>query len=159
MNPIRQAQGKPKLIALVGPTSSGKSALGIYLAQRLNGEIVSADSRQVYRGLNIGTGKVSKKEIAGIPHHLLDVASPKKQFSVDDFVRKGEEVLRGMIYHTSSRKFVLPIIVSGTGFYIFFLQSGTQRLVWRHVGEYHTPQQRLNIKSCTTYHNQQPKIS
>lgn len=104
---------KSKVIAVVGPTSSGKSALGIFLAQKLKGEIISADSRQVYKGLNLGTGKVTKKEMAGIPHHLLDVASPKKQFSVDDFVRLGERVLT-MIYHSNN----IPIVVGGTGLYV-----------------------------------------
>ena len=111
---------KPKVIAVVGPTSSGKTSLGIYLAKKLGGEIISADSRQVYRGLDIGTGKVTKKEMQGVPHHLLDVANPKKpwpggQFSADDFVRRGTQAIRGMIYHTSP---VIPIVVGGTGFYI-----------------------------------------
>ena len=65
-----------RIIALVGPTASGKTALGIYLAKKLQGEIISADSRQVYKGLSIGTGKVTKKEMQGVPHHLLDVISP-----------------------------------------------------------------------------------
>ncbi|HVV14895.1 MAG TPA: tRNA (adenosine(37)-N6)-dimethylallyltransferase MiaA [Candidatus Paceibacterota bacterium] len=107
---------KPKVIAIVGPTASGKSALGIFLAQKLGGEIISADSRQVYRGLDIATGKVTKKEMAGIPHHLLNVASPKRQFSVDDFVKKAQNVIeKSMIYHT------FPIVVGGTGLYIDML--------------------------------------
>ena len=67
---------KPKVIAVVGPTSSGKSDLAVNLARRFNGEVVSADSRQVYKGLNIGSGKITKREMKGVPHHLLDVASP-----------------------------------------------------------------------------------
>ena len=104
---------KPKIIAIVGPTASGKSSLGVFLAQKLNGEIISADSRQVYKGLNIGTGKVTKKEMSGIPHHLLDVAPPKRQFTADDFVKQAEQKIRKM---TSCGK--LPIIVGGTGFYV-----------------------------------------
>lgn len=104
---------KPKVIAVVGPTASGKSALGIYLAQKLRGEVISADSRQVYKGLDIGTGKVTKKEMAGVPHHLLDVASPKRQFTVDHFVRLAEKAIKIMIYHKNS----LPVVVGGTGLY------------------------------------------
>ncbi|MDO8517859.1 MAG: tRNA (adenosine(37)-N6)-dimethylallyltransferase MiaA [bacterium] len=111
----KQAQGKHKIIAIVGPTASGKSTLAVYLAQKLNGEIISADSRQVYKGLDIGTGKVTKREMGGIPHHLLNVVSPKKQFSVDDFVQKGTEVISGLIYQATPK---LPIVVGGTGLYV-----------------------------------------
>jgi len=104
---------KHKIIAVVGPTSSGKTALGVLLAKKLNGEVVSADSRQVYRGLNIGTGKVTKKEMAGIPHHLLDVASPKRQLSADDFKRLATKE----IAHIQHKK-KLPVVVGGTGFYV-----------------------------------------
>ena len=90
---------KLKIIAIVGPTASGKSALGIFLAKKLGGEVISADSRQVYRGLDIGTGKVTRKEMAGVPHHLIDVVSPKKQFSVDDFVKQAEKKI-SLIYQT-----------------------------------------------------------
>ncbi len=107
---------KPKLIAIVGPTASGKTALGIELAKALGGEIISADSRQVYSGLDIGTGKVTKKEKQGIPHFILDVANPKKQFSVDDFVKLGRKAL-GEIF----KKNKVPIIVGGTGLYVDML--------------------------------------
>ena len=102
-----------KIIAIVGPTASGKSALGIYLAQKLGGEVISADSRQVYRGLNIGTGKVTKKEMAGIPHHLLDVASPRRQFTVDDFVRRAQKAYS--LIRANKR---IPVVVGGTGLYV-----------------------------------------
>ncbi len=104
---------KQKIIAIVGPTASGKSALSVFLAQKIGGEIISADSRQVYRGLDIGTGKVTKKEMGGIPHHLLDVASPKKQFSADDFVKQATSAAV-LIYQNAHT----PIVVGGTGFYI-----------------------------------------
>ncbi|MDB5238155.1 MAG: tRNA dimethylallyltransferase [Candidatus Kaiserbacteria bacterium] len=104
---------KQKLLIIVGPTSSGKSALGVELAKKFDGEIISADSRQVYKGLNIGTGKITKREMKGVPHHLLDVANPKKAFSADDFVKHA----RRAIQEIASRG-KLPIIVGGTGFYI-----------------------------------------
>ena len=104
---------KQKIVIIVGPTASGKSAFAVALARKYNGEIVSADSRQVYRELNIGAGKISKKEMLGIPHHLLDVASPKKKFSASDFVSLGKKALQNISVCGK-----LPIIVGGTGYYI-----------------------------------------
>ncbi|HEY6020000.1 MAG TPA: tRNA (adenosine(37)-N6)-dimethylallyltransferase MiaA [Candidatus Paceibacterota bacterium] len=109
---MQQVQGKPKVIAVVGPTASGKTSLGIFLAQKVDGEVISADSRQVYKGLDIGTGKVTKAEAKGIPHHLIDVASPKKQFTVDDFVKKSEKSISQILKNSR-----IPIIVGGTGLY------------------------------------------
>ena len=83
------------------------------MAKKLNGEVISADSRQVYRGLNIGTGKIAKKEMRGVPHHLLDVANPKKQFSAADFIRLGRAVIVDIMARGKT-----PIICGGTGFYI-----------------------------------------
>ncbi|HEV7449704.1 MAG TPA: tRNA (adenosine(37)-N6)-dimethylallyltransferase MiaA [Candidatus Paceibacterota bacterium] len=108
--------GKPKLIAIVGPTASGKSALGIYIAQKLKGEVISADSRQVYKGLDIGTGKVTKKEMLGVPHHLLSVVSPKKQFTVDDFVRLADKAYASVLQNNA-----VAIVVGGTGLYVDML--------------------------------------
>ena len=107
---------KLKVIAIVGPTASGKSSLGVWLAHKLDGEIISADSRQVYKGLDIGTGKVTKKEMAGIPHHLLSVASPKKQFTVDGFVKQAEKALYVIL-----QKARIAIVVGGTGLYVDML--------------------------------------
>src|SRR3989344_3028536 len=80
-----------KLIVILGPTSSGKSDLAVKLARKFNGEIISADSRQVYRDMNIGTGKITKNEMRGIPHHLLDVKNPKNRFTVVEFQEKARE--------------------------------------------------------------------
>lgn len=104
---------KPKVIAVVGPTASGKTSLGIFLATKLKGEVISADSRQVYKGLDIGTGKVTKAETKGIPHHLIDVASPKKQFTVDDFVKKAEKAHSNILQNDRT-----TIVVGGTGLYV-----------------------------------------
>jgi tRNA dimethylallyltransferase len=104
-----------KVLVILGPTASGKSNLAVMLAKKFNGEIISADSRQVYKGLNIGTGKISKKEMKGIPHYLLDNASPtsKKVFTVQDFKDQAEKAIQKIL-----TKNKLPIICGGTGFYI-----------------------------------------
>lgn len=111
---------KPKLIVILGPTATGKSALAVRLAKHIGGEVISADSRQVYRGMDIGTGKITKKEMRGVPHHLLDVASPKQQYSVARFVRDAKKA--AVDIHKKKR---IPIIVGGTGLYIDALSRGT----------------------------------
>ena len=103
----------PKIIVIVGPTASGKSALAIKMALKLNGEIISADSRQVYRGMDIGTGKVTKHEQKLVPHHLLDVVSPRSNFSAGQFVKLARRAIADIIHRGR-----IPIIVGGTGFYI-----------------------------------------
>lgn len=104
---------KTKITVIVGPTAVGKSDFAVQYAKKHNGEVISADSRQVYKGLDIGTGKITKKEMRGIPHHLLDVENPKKQFTVGKFKELAEEAIADI---TSRGK--LPIICGGTGFYI-----------------------------------------
>ena len=108
-----------KIIVILGPTASGKSSLAIRLAKKINAEIISADSRQVYKGMDIGTGKVTKKETKGIPHHLLDVASPKTRFTVAEFKSLAEKALKTIL-----NKGKIPIICGGTGFYIQALIDG-----------------------------------
>ncbi|MDP2648859.1 MAG: tRNA (adenosine(37)-N6)-dimethylallyltransferase MiaA, partial [bacterium] len=105
---------------MVGPTSSGKSALAVDLARRFVGEVISADSRQVYRGLDIGTGKITKREMRGVPHHLLDVASPKRVFTAADYVRLARRACSGILQNTR-----IPIVAGGTGFYIDALVGRT----------------------------------
>ncbi len=97
----------------MGPTAVGKTALGIELAKELGGEVVSADSRQVYRGLDLGTGKVTLSETKGIPHHLIDVAEAGTVYNAHDFVRDARQAIGEIV--TRNKK---PIIVGGTGFYI-----------------------------------------
>lgn len=104
---------RPKIIAVVGPTASGKSDLAVEIAKKHNGEVVSADSRQVYVGLNIGTGKITKKEMAGVPHHLLDVANPKNRFTVSTYKELADKAIADILSRGK-----LPIICGGTGFYI-----------------------------------------
>lgn len=110
---------KPKLIVILGPTACGKSGLGVALAQRYNGEVVSADSRQVYRGLDLGTGKVTAEEMAGVPHHLLDVAEPGEQYSVARF----QQEAYAAIDHILARG-RLPFLVGGTGLYVRAVAQG-----------------------------------
>ncbi|MBP9771788.1 MAG: tRNA (adenosine(37)-N6)-dimethylallyltransferase MiaA [Candidatus Pacebacteria bacterium] len=104
---------KQKLIAIVGPTATGKSDLAVKIAQRHRGEVISADSRQVYVGLDIGSGKITKREMKGVPHHLLDVVSPKKRFSVSDYVKHASKALADI-----EKREKLPIIAGGTGLYV-----------------------------------------
>ncbi|PCI29738.1 tRNA (adenosine(37)-N6)-dimethylallyltransferase MiaA [Candidatus Wolfebacteria bacterium] len=102
-----------KLITILGPTASGKSGLAIELAKKYNGEVISADSRQVYRGLDIGTGKVTAEEMDGVPHHLLDVVNPEDQFTVVDFKKLADKAIGDIVSRGK-----IPILAGGTGFYI-----------------------------------------
>lgn len=104
---------KPKIIIIVGPTASGKTALSIAMAKEFDGEVISADSRQVYTGLDIGTEKVTPEEMAGIPHHLLDVVGPETIYSAADFARDAQKATEGI--HSRDH---LPIVAGGTFFYV-----------------------------------------
>jgi tRNA dimethylallyltransferase len=110
---------KPKIIAVVGPTASGKSDLAVELAQAFTGEVISADSRQVYRGMDIGTGKITEEEMKGIPHHLLDVASPKRTFTVAQYKQKADAAVQSIL-----KRKKLPILCGGTGFYVEAVTDG-----------------------------------
>lgn len=109
----------PKVIVVAGPTASGKTRLGIELAKLYNGEIVSADSMQLYRGMDIGTAKAPISERGGIPHHMIDVAEPTENWSVSRYVDEAAKVCDELIL-----KGRLPVIVGGTGLYIDSLLSG-----------------------------------
>ena len=103
----------PKLVVVLGPTASGKSGLGITLAQCFHGEIVSADSRQVYRGLDIGTAKVTPEERALVPHHLLDVADPREIYTVAQFQRESIAAINDILVRGHQ-----PLLVGGSPHYI-----------------------------------------
>ncbi|HOC17306.1 MAG TPA: tRNA (adenosine(37)-N6)-dimethylallyltransferase MiaA [Vicinamibacterales bacterium] len=107
------------LVAVLGPTGSGKSALGLALAERFGGEIVSCDSAAVYRGLDIGTDKLPLEARRGIPHHVVDVADPRESYTAARFARDASEAVRAI--HARGR---LPILVGGTGFYYRALTRG-----------------------------------
>ncbi len=102
-----------KIIVILGPTSSGKSSLAIEIAKKWNGEIISADSRQVYRGMDIGTGKVTRKEQAQVRHWLLDVADPNDDYNISHFVRDAHIAFEDIVSRNK-----LPILCGGTGFWI-----------------------------------------
>jgi tRNA dimethylallyltransferase len=108
-----------KVIVILGQTATGKSNLAVKIAKKINGEVISADSRQVYKGLDIGTGKINKKEMKGIPHHLLDIVSPKKKFTVAEYKKLTEEKIEEIIARGK-----IPIICGGTGFYIDAITKG-----------------------------------
>jgi len=102
-----------KVLCVVGPTAVGKTRLGVALAKTFNGEVISGDSMQIYKGMDIGTAKVTEEETEGIPHHLIDVKRPDETYSVDEFQR----TVRALIDDITA-KGKLPIIVGGTGLYI-----------------------------------------
>ena len=104
---------KPKLLVILGPTATGKSGLAVELAKQFSGEVISADSRQIYKGLDIGSGKITHEEIRDVPHHLLDVVDPIDTFSVTDFKAQAEKIISDI--HTRGH---VPIIAGGTGLYI-----------------------------------------
>ena len=104
---------KRKIIVILGSTASGKSTLGVKLAKKINGEIISADSRQVYKGMDIGSGKITKKEMRGVPHYCIDIISPKKVFTVVDFKKYADKAIEKIFAKNKT-----PIIVGGTGLYI-----------------------------------------
>jgi len=108
-----------KLLVIVGPTSSGKTSMSIKLAKKFNGEVISADSRQVYKGMTIGSGKVTKTEMQGVKHYLLDVVNPMTNFTVAQFVEKAQKAIKEI-----ESKGKLPIIAGGTMFWVDALLYG-----------------------------------
>ncbi len=102
---------KPKVIVICGPTASGKTALSIELAKKINGQIVSSDSMQIYKDMNIGTAKPTKEEMQGIKHYLLDFVSPDERYSVADYKKDAKKAIKEIIENGKA-----PIIVGGTRF-------------------------------------------
>lgn len=110
---VKQERPKKKMLAVVGPTASGKTDLAIKLAKKYNGEIVSADSMQIYKGMEIASAKPTEEEMQGIPHHLMSFISPSDTFSVSDYVRLASEVIDDIISRGK-----MPILCGGSGLYI-----------------------------------------
>ncbi len=109
----------PKVLVILGQTATGKSSLAVKIAKQVKGEIISADSRQIYKGLNIGTGKITKKEMRGIPHHLLDIVKPKYRFTVAEYKKLALDKIEEILARGKT-----PIICGGTGFYIDAITKG-----------------------------------
>lgn len=103
---------KPKVIVIVGPTASGKTALSIELAKKIDGEIISCDSMQIYKDMNIGSAKPTIEEMQGIKHYMIDIAEPTERFSVAEYKKRSEEAIEKIL-----QKGKVPIIVGGTGLY------------------------------------------
>ncbi len=141
---------KPPLIAIVGPTASGKTTLSIILAKRFNGEIISADSRQVYRGMDIGTGKATKAEQHQAPHHLLDVASPRREYNVAHFQRDAKKII-----HNIHQRGKLPFLVGGTAFWV---QAIVDDLPLPRVKPNRALRKRLNQKTPAQLYAQLKKL-
>lgn len=104
---------KEKLIILTGPTAVGKTKISIGLAKRIGGEIISADSMQVYKGMNIGTDKITPEKMQGVPHHMIDILDPSEDFNAFEFKRRAKDIIEDIISRGK-----IPILVGGTGFYI-----------------------------------------
>lgn len=116
---VQKNSVKPKIIAIIGPTASGKTSLAVHLAKTFNAEIVSADSMQIYKGLDIGTAKVTTEEMDGVPHYMLDVAEINSRFTASDWVSGAKNAIEEIL-----KKSKLPIIAGGTGLYISSLIYG-----------------------------------
>ena len=101
------------VIVILGPTGSGKSKLSISLAKKIGGEIVSCDSMQIYRRMDIGTAKISKKEMENIPHHMIDIVEPNEEFSVGEYVKQAKKIIAEIFERNK-----VPIVVGGTGLYV-----------------------------------------
>ena len=110
---------QPKIVVITGPTASGKTALGVALAQRLGGEVVSADSMQIYRGMDIGTAKPTPEEMRGVPHHMIDITDPAENYSVSRYAAQAAACVDDILARGK-----LPIVVGGTGLYIDSLIAG-----------------------------------
>lgn len=110
---------KPKLVVIEGTNASGKSGLGVELAAHYGGEVVSADSRQVFRGLDLGSGKITPEEMRSVPHHLIDIVEPNDFFSMHDFQRLAYEAIDGIL--SRGRQ---PFLVGGTGLYVASVTEG-----------------------------------
>ena len=122
---------KAKVIVICGPTASGKTTLGVELAKKINGEIISSDSMQIYKDMNIGTAKPTKQEMQGIKHYLVDFLSPDERYSVADFKKDAEKAIKEIL-----NKGKVPIVVGGTGLYIDSLIYGIEYQEIRYDEKY-----------------------
>ncbi|MDA9129277.1 tRNA (adenosine(37)-N6)-dimethylallyltransferase MiaA [Candidatus Gracilibacteria bacterium] len=112
-NFLKAKSKKQKLIVIYGPTGAGKTAMSIEIAKMLDTEIISTDSRQIYRGMDIGTGKIMQNEMQGIPHHMIDIIDPDVKYSAGMFKKESEKIIKALY-----KKGKIPMLVGGTGLYI-----------------------------------------
>ena len=129
---------KPKVIAIIGPTASGKTSLSIELAKKINGEIISCDSMQIYKDMNIGSAKPTKEEMQGITHYIIDEIVPTQRFNVAEYRKRAEKAIKEIL-----EKNKMPIIVGGTGLYINSLIYGIEYIDIEFDQEYR--QKLMNI--------------
>lgn len=130
---------KPLIYVVCGPTATGKSDYAVELALKINGEIISADSRQIYRGMDLGTGKITTEEMKDVPHHLLDIKNPDEDFSVEEFQKLAFEKIEEILARGKT-----PIICGGTGFYI---QAITENIIFQDIPKNETLRKELEEKS------------
>lgn len=132
---------KEKILVILGQTATGKSDLAVWLAEKFNGEVVSADSRQIYKGMDIGTGKITPKEMKNISHHLLDIKDPKESYSAEEFQKDTFKVIQEIL-----EKQKTPIICGGTGFYI---QAVVDNLIFQNVPPNKKLREELELKTTS----------
>ena len=145
---------KPKVIVICGPTASGKTALSIELAKKINGEIISSDSMQIYKNMDIGTAKPSHEEMQGIKHYLLDFVEPNQRYSVAEFKKDAEAAIEEIL-----KKGKTPIIVGGTGLYVDSLIYGIEYQDVELDEEYRNYlEQRVNLKGLSKIYEEAQKI-
>ena len=137
----------PRLVVILGPTASGKSALGIWLAERLSGEVLVCDSTQVYRGFDIGTAKVGPSERHGIPHHLIDLVGPEEIFTAGEFRRRALVLLEDL-----RGRGKLPILTAGTGLYLRALLEGLADAPQRSEALRERLRKRVRIRGAAYLH-------
>lgn len=145
---------KPKVIVICGPTASGKTALSIELAKKINGEIISSDSMQIYKDMNIGTAKPSQGEMQGIKHYMLDFVEPDRRYSVAEFKKGAEKAIEEIL-----AKGKVPIVVGGTGLYVDSLIYGIEYQDIQFNLEYREElEERVAKEGLETLYNEAKKI-
>ena len=145
---------KPKVVVICGPTASGKTTLSIELAKKINGEIISSDSMQIYEDMDIGTAKPTKEEMQGIKHYLLDFVEPNKRYSVADFKKDAEKSIEEIL-----EKGKVPIIVGGTGLYVDSLIYGIEYQDIKFDEQYRKElENRVKIEGLEKLYNEAKKI-
>ncbi len=145
---------KPKVIVICGPTASGKTALSIELAKKINGEIISSDSMQIYKYMDIGTAKTTQEEMQGIKHYLLDFVEPSQRYSVAEFKKDAEKTIEEIL-----QKGKTPIIVGGTGLYVDSLIYGIEYQTIEFDEQYRKQlEERVEKEGLETLYNEAKKI-